>query len=201
MKLFLENILPKISSYSEKLDKLSILIDEPWVVSTNDQRFIKYIFRKDNTLLVSNSGSVVFGKWELLNRANSLMIASENSTSLYNHGFLDEAVLVLKIDGGMDYFVLLNQNKIPSLNLENYFKSKYFDEKAENQNSLIPKSRSKIQTDKGEIVIEFYTSPNTPSGGDFVFRDGVSAPNGKYKIGTMFYVHVVDGKIFKTSMF
>jgi hypothetical protein len=38
MKIFIEKILPKILSYSEKLDKLTLLIDEPWVVNDGSGR-------------------------------------------------------------------------------------------------------------------------------------------------------------------
>lgn len=59
MKIFIEKILPKILSYSEKLDKLTLLIDEPWVVNDDSQKFTKFIFRKDNSLLVSDNGNVI----------------------------------------------------------------------------------------------------------------------------------------------
>lgn len=205
MKIFIETILPKILSYSEKLDKLTLLIDEPWVVNDDNQKFTKFIFRKDNSLLVSDNGNVTLGKWDLLNKANSILLEFNNSLKLYNHGFLDEAVLILKIDGGVDYFVLVNQNKIPNLDLENYLKIKYVN-KQEGDNykenrSLTPKSRAKISSDKGEIIIEYFSSPNMPSKGDFVIQNGKSVSDGKYKIGSMFFIHVLKGEITKTSMF
>jgi hypothetical protein len=205
MRIFIEKILPKILSYSEKLDKLTILIDEPWVVNDDSQKFTKFIFRKDNSLLISDNGSVTLGKWDLLNKANSILLEFNNSLKLYNHGFLDEAVLILKIDGGSDYFVLVNQNKIPNLDLENYLESKYVNKQEginyRTKHSLTPKSRAKINSDKGEIIIEYFSSPDMPSKGDFVLQNGKNAPNGKYKIGSMFFIHVFNGEIEKTSMF
>jgi len=205
MRIFIEKILPKILSYSEKLDKLTVLIDEPWVVNDDSQKFTKFIFRKDNSLLISDNGSVTLGKWDLLNKANSILLEFNNSLKLYNHGFLDEAVLILKIDGGSDYFVLVNQNKIPNLDLENYLESKYVNKQDginyRTKQSLTPKSRAKINSDKGEIIIEYFSSPNMPSKGDFVLQNGKNAPNGKYKIDSMFFIHVFNGEIEKTSMF
>ena len=205
MKIFIEKILPKILSYSEKLDKLTLLIDEPWVVNDDSQKFTKFIFRKDNSLLISDSGNVTMGKWDLLNKANSILLEFNNSLKLYNHGFLDEAVLILKIDGGADYFVLVNQNKIPNLDLENYLENKYVKKQEgvnykENQ-SLTPKSRAKMSSNKGDIIIEYFSIPNTPSKGDFVIQNGKSASDGKYKIDSMFYIHVLNGEIIKTSIF
>ncbi|MBC7407822.1 MAG: hypothetical protein H7339_05490 [Arcicella sp.] len=205
MRIFIEKILPKILSYSEKLDKLTILIDEPWVVNDDSQKFTKFIFRKDNSLLISDNGSVTLGKWDLLNKANSILLEFNNSLKLYNHGFLDEAVLILKIDGGSEYFVLVNQNKIPNLDLENYLESKYVNKQEginyRTKHSLTPKSRAKINSDKGEIIIEYFSSPDMPSKGDFVLQNGKNAPNGKYKIDSMFFIHVFNGEIEKTSMF
>lgn len=205
MQIFIDKILPQILSYSERLDKLAMLIDEPWVVNDESQKFTKFIFRKDNSLLISDKGSVTLGKWDLLNKANSILLEFNNSLKLYNHCFLDEAILILKIDGSLDYFVLVNQNKIPDLDLENYLESKYVNKQNgvnyQRGYSLTPKSRSNINSDKGEITIEYFSIPNMPSKGDLVLQNGKNAPNGKYKIDSMFFIHILNGEIFKTSMF
>ncbi len=205
MKIFIENILPKILSYSEKLDKLTIITDEPWVIYDDNQKNIKLIFRKDNSLLISHNGSVTMGKWDLLNKANSILLEFNNSIKLYNHGFLDEAVLILKIDSGSDYFVLVNQNKISNLDIKSYLENKYYNKKEginySIKHNLIPKSRSKINSDKGEIVIECFSSAHIPSKGDLVKQNGNNAPNGKYKIDLMFFIHVFNGEIKGTSIF
>ena len=129
MKTYIENILPRISKFSEQLNKLTLLLDEPWVIVNGDGGFVKLIFKKDNSILVSKNGEVSIGKWELLNKANSLLIQIESSTKLYNHCFLDKAVMILKMDGGNEYMTLLNQNIIPDLNV-----NKYFEEKLESIN-------------------------------------------------------------------
>lgn len=49
-------------------------------------------------------------------------------------------------------------------------------------------------SDKGEIVIETEEYMN-PSIGDFVFQNGNAAPDGKYKLGFMFYILIVNGTI------
>jgi hypothetical protein len=51
-------------------------------------------------------------------------------------------------------------------------------------------------SDKGEIVIETEEYLN-PSKGDFVFQNGNVAPDGKYKLGFMWYIVIENGKIVK----
>lgn len=198
MKVFIESILPKISGFSEKLDKLTLIVDEPWVIIDDKDIHTKLIFRKDNTLLISENGNVTLGKWDLLNKAKSILLEINSSLKLYNHGFLDEGILILKIDGGSDYFVLVNQNKNPGLNFENYLEKKYMDSIPIHSK---PKSTDHIKTDKGIIMIECYFQPNMPSLNDKVFMNNLPAPNGKYKMSTLFYIHVSNGQIIETSMF
>ncbi len=122
MKTYFENILPRIISFSDKLDTLTKLIDEPWVVYNNPTE--KYIFRPDGRLIYSNSGLVTVGKWELIN-ANSILIEINNFYRLFNHGFFDNAILMLKTDGREDLFILANTNKIPSFDVEKYIEETY----------------------------------------------------------------------------
>lgn len=91
MKIFIESILPKISGFSEKLDKLTLIVDEPWVIIDDKDINTKLIFRKDNTLLISENGNVTLGKWDLLNKAKSILLEINSSLKLYNHGFLMKA--------------------------------------------------------------------------------------------------------------
>lgn len=205
MKAYLENILPKIALFSEKLDKLAYLVDEPWVLDS-PTAFTKFIFKQDNTLLISENGNVSIGKWELLNKANSILIQSNNTLKLYNHGFLDNAVLILKIDGGSDYFVLLNQNKVPNLDLEKYIDNNYIKPipigvNFNSTKKTLIKGEKKVSTDKGEITIIFFTANDLPSVGDSVLVDNRPAPDSKFRISSMFYIYTKNGLIDKTSIF
>ncbi|CAN1542459.1 hypothetical protein MCERE19_01803 [Spirosomataceae bacterium] len=204
MKAYLESILPKIASYSEKLDKLAYLVDEPWVVDSSDN-FTKFIFKQDNTLLFSENGNVSFGKWELLNKASSILIQYNNTIKLYNHGFLDSAVLILKIDGGTEYFALMNQNKVLNLDLEKYLENNYNGTNSGTyskvKNNFSTQSRKNINSNKGEITIIFNSLSDIPTVGDFVFIGSHNAPDDRYKIASMFYLYTKNGIIEKISMF
>lgn len=123
---YINSWIPKIQLYSLKLDKLSKLYNQPWVIVDRTKDFIKIIFQEKGNLTVSINGTVSDGKWELLSVANSLLLEMNGERRLYNHGFLDNALMILKLDGfNSDFLVLANQNIIPDLDVENYLTLKY----------------------------------------------------------------------------
>ena len=112
MKTYLAEIIPKIKNYSKKLDNLTLLKNQNWVV-INELKNSKlvYIFRDNYELLISQNGKVVKGKWEYLGN-NTLLIDSTEGSYLFKHGFFDENILALKVDDGKEEFVfLVNENK------------------------------------------------------------------------------------------
>ncbi|MDZ4681267.1 MAG: hypothetical protein SH848_11875 [Saprospiraceae bacterium] len=110
MQTFISDIIPKIQRFSHQLDDLTILTNQHWVVIDDiDQSKNVYIFRKNNELLVSSSGEVEKGRWEYL--GNNSLIDRRNKSYLFKHGFFDENVLALKIDGRNEYAFLINENK------------------------------------------------------------------------------------------
>ena len=70
-----------------------------------------YIFRKNNELLISSNGEVEKGRWEYLGN-NSLLIDKKDKSYLFKHGFFDENVLALKIDGREEYAFLVNKTSM-----------------------------------------------------------------------------------------
>ncbi len=111
MQTFISDIIPKIQRFSQKLDDLTILTNQHWVVMDEiDKTKNVYIFRKNNELLVSSNGVVEKGRWEYLGN-NSLLIDKKDKSYLFKHGFFDENVLALKIDGREEYAFLVNENR------------------------------------------------------------------------------------------
>src|SRR5690606_22744832 len=99
MKTFISNIIPKINEYSKKLNVLTNFVDKYWILlNEEDNTKLVYIFRGNNELLISLNGIVNKGKWEYLGK-DSLLIEKENQTFLFRHGFLDDNIFVLKVDG------------------------------------------------------------------------------------------------------
>jgi hypothetical protein len=111
MQTFISDIIPKIQRYSQKLDDLTVLTNQHWVVidEINKNKNV-YIFRKNNELLISSNGEVEKGHWEYLGN-NSLLIDKKDKSYLFKHGFFDENILALKIDGRNEYAFLINENR------------------------------------------------------------------------------------------
>jgi len=110
MKTYLADIIPKIKKYSEKLDNLTLLTNQHWVVidELKNSKLV-YIFRSNNQLLISQNGKIEKGKWEYLGN-NSLLIEKKEESYLFRHGFFDSNILALKIDGKNEFVFLVNEN-------------------------------------------------------------------------------------------
>ncbi|MFD0701771.1 hypothetical protein [Myroides pelagicus] len=111
MKTFIASIIPKIQEYSRKLDDITLLTNQHWVL-IDDIELSKtiFIFKTSNELLVATNGIVEKGKWEYLGN-QSLLIDLQDKSFLFKQGFFDENVLALKVDGKDEYSMLINENK------------------------------------------------------------------------------------------
>lgn len=111
MRTYFAGIISKIKQHSEKLDNLTLLTDNHWVVldELTNSKYV-YIFRSNNELLVAQNGKVVKGKWEYLGN-NSLLIEQDNGSYLFKHGFFDSSILALKVDGKDEFAFLINENQ------------------------------------------------------------------------------------------
>src|ERR1035437_3939985 len=111
MKTFIADIIPRLQKYSQKLDNLSLLTNQHWVVVDEiaNSKTV-YIFRPNNELLISKNGKVEKAKWEYLGN-NTLLIDLKEESYLFRHGFFDENILALKIDGREEYAFLVNETK------------------------------------------------------------------------------------------
>lgn len=111
MKTFIADIIPKIQRFSQQLDNITLLTNQHWVVIDGIQEGKSvYIFRPNGELIMSTNGRVEKAKWELLGQ-NSILVDMKNESYLFKHGFFDENVLALKIDGREEYAFLLNENR------------------------------------------------------------------------------------------
>lgn len=111
MKAYLSDILPKLQRFSKKLDNLTILTNQHWVLieRITEAKYI-YIFRSNNELLISKDGRVEKARWEYLEN-NSLLIDRKDESLIFKHGFVDENVLAIKIDSKEKYAVFINESK------------------------------------------------------------------------------------------
>lgn len=127
MIAYINSILPKIKEYSESLDRRALLVEQPWVLIDKELNYQKFIFKKNNELLMSQNGIVTTGKWEYIPGAKSLLIDRIKDKILLNQEFVDKGLIILKYDGfDNNYFCLVNENIVPDLNIERYFKSIFY---------------------------------------------------------------------------
>ena len=114
MKTYFSDLIPKIQRFSEKLDDLTHLKNHHWVL-VNEILNSKtvYIFRDNDLLLISENGAVKKAKWEYLNHT-SILIETEELTTLVNQSFVNEDTLVLNIDGSDNYAFFINETKYGS---------------------------------------------------------------------------------------
>ncbi len=147
MRTYISDIIPKIQEFSQKLDNLTLLTNQHWIVIDEIENSKNvYIFRQNNELLISQNGKVEKAKWEYLGH-NSLLIDRKNESYLFRHGFFDENILALKIDSKNEYAFLVNETKfdkeLNSLkNIIEFLNRKYID----------PQIKKNIQNATGVVV-------------------------------------------------
>lgn len=215
MKTYISDLIPKIQRYSRKLDEITLLTNQHWVVINEIEKSKNvYIFRSNNDLLLSQNGKVEKAKWEYLGN-NSLLIDKQNESYLFKHGFFDENVLALKIDGKNEYAFLINESKYDGelnsmervidflaktyLDLgvkDNIKKTVGIDFKS-HQNGSDTKEFVSYKTKVGILKI----APCIELTGQKVYKDGSPAPDGKFYLGWMTHIYVKDGIIVKETLF
>lgn len=218
MKTFISDLIPKLQRFSQKLDNLTLLTNQHWVV-IDDISVNKnvYIFQANNNLLISKNGKVEKAKWEYLGN-NSLLIDKKNESYLFKHGFFDENILALKIDSKDEYAFLINENKYDGeLNsiekVIDFLKKKYIVPDLIQSNvkttEIIVKTNKQVSENSTSLITIRDIEIEVPKKynlyiidkGQRVFFNGKKAPNGKYKIGFMEYIIVLNGIIVEKSFF
>ena len=200
MQTYLSDLIPKIQRFSKKLDDQVLLINKHWVVidELSSSKNV-YIFRPNGQLIISQNGKVEKAKWEYLDHM-SILIDRSTESYLFKHGFLDENILALKVDGRNEYAFMVNENKAGKeintmTDLVSFLELEYG-----------PGSPLIISGDQGHASISASTAggsyPNTTTlptrqgtlqikttltvgydVGDLVFLNGEPAPDGDYVYG------------------
>lgn len=208
MKVYFSNIIPRIFSYSKKLDDITLIADKFWVIidDINTTKSV-YVFRNSKELILSQNGKVKKGSWDYLGN-NSIIIDVDSESYLLKHAFLDENILVLKIDNENNYVFFINENKfefgINSLEeINQYLENKYLNNQdfKSGKNSDIEfidgYFHKKINTDKGIIIIRTKLSEGFTIGDLVYSHNGTTVQDGRYSIGWFNSILVWEGKILK----
>lgn len=214
METYFLDLIPRLQRFSQKLDNLTKLSNQHWVVvdEISNAKNV-YIFRANGELLISHNGKVEKAKWEYLGN-NSLLIDRKEESYLFKHGFLDENILALKVDSKEEYAFLVNENKfygeLNSIDKIAAFLTKTYLESPDRMNLVINGTEidNKLQIESKKIVRWLDTNKgkleirtNLSAGytyGDLVFLEGEPAPDGKYILGWpawLNYIVVTDGKL------
>lgn len=124
MNEILNYYIKTFSSKTLSLKKKGILVDKPWALIDNDGEIQKLIFKRDNGLILSKNGKVKEGHWDYFPEAMVLLIDRLDDKLLLKEQFIDDNVLILKIDGTKnDFFALANENTILDYNIPKYLNS------------------------------------------------------------------------------
>lgn len=191
MKAYIQDLVNRLSQFSEKLDNTTLFVDTPWVLIDNETNYHKYIFKRDGELVMSFNGQVQIGKWEYLTAAKSLLIDRVKDKILLNQSFFDSAVMVLKVDGtNKDLFILANETIIPDLDIKKYLQSVTYK-----KFNIITGNLTNGKT------LEIYRGVSeTPQIGMKATIDGENPEDGKYQSQTTRrYYEVKEGKIFRIT--
>ena len=106
--------------------------------------FIKIIFQEQGKLIISKNEVVSDGDYELFSVANFILLNINNEKRLYDHQFIDTALMILKLDGfSNEFLVLANQNLIPNLDVESYLNAKYSEPVLERRKQVVVSSYQK----------------------------------------------------------
>lgn len=111
MQTYISNIIPSLARFSKKLDDITLLTSKHWVI-LNETTQIKstYIFRNNKELIVSENGIVVHGTWDYLG-FNKILLKFNNNSFLFQHGFLENDILALQLDGMNKYAIFINEGR------------------------------------------------------------------------------------------
>ena len=181
----------QLRHHSLSLEKTSILIDKPWALIDDEFEMQKLIFKKNKELILSKNGQVQLGKWDYFPEAKSLLIDRNTDKILCNEAFIDNGVMILKLDGTKNrFFVLANENLVPDLNAERYLK-----EIRHQKLKIIEQKITNGRTIEIELSNEGFYFPTI---GNLVTSDGIPVEDGKYHLDgkKKFYV-ISKGRIAK----
>jgi len=126
MQNYISNLLPRLKSFSESLDKKELFVDKPWVIIDDKGNKEQFIFKRNGRLLVSMNGVGQEGNWEYERAANGLWIKLHGKNFMLKQGFVDPSVMILKLDGPSDnLWCFGNENTLGNTPIVDYLKRLY----------------------------------------------------------------------------
>lgn len=123
MNDYIKNILPRIQKYGKQLNQQEVFVDKSWILIDEHENNHEYIFMRDGRLIMSVDGKVKEGKWELLPNGK-LLVNRIHDTILLENAFIDKAIMILKISGEHNPFMVINPEILKSKDIQTYLEEK-----------------------------------------------------------------------------
>ena len=120
-----DKIVRQLRNHSASLKMENIFVDKLWTIIDDDQEIQRLLFKQDRSLIMTKNGQVKHGTWDYLPEARSIVINRKSDSILCNEAYIDEGVMILRLDGtDNQFFTLANANVIPDLDITKYLKTK-----------------------------------------------------------------------------
>lgn len=110
MKTFILNTLSQIPSVNKQMDCKSIIKSCEWLVFNDQQseEVEKFLFLKDDKLLVSVNGKSSYSQWQYMRVNSSLLLDDGDNKYMFKIIVCTKDLILLKIDGTDTFSFLLN---------------------------------------------------------------------------------------------
>lgn len=110
MKTFILNTLSQIPSVNKQMDCKSIIKSYEWLVFNDQQseEVEKFLFLKDDKLLVSVNGKSSYSQWQYMRVNSSLLLDDGDNKYMFKIIVCTKDLILLKIDGTDTFSFLLN---------------------------------------------------------------------------------------------
>jgi hypothetical protein len=138
MKYYVSQIIPRLSSFSKKLDKIAAICDRKWTIVDGEDEPTTYIFRDKNELLMVKGGVVKKAKWDVVNK-DDIVIEQNEEILMFKQAFIDENIFVLNLFNTNNYLHLVDSEKVVAKTikeLENILNKRYLVEKSKPSQSV-----------------------------------------------------------------
>lgn len=121
--------LSKFEGFNIPVQNIGITIDKTWCQIQDNQVTIKFIFRKNNIVLVENQDGVFTGHWEFINDSRTLFIELNNERKLLQAKYISPDLVIFFNEFSKSYLLWANNlvhtifdsNKIIKSHIEKNF--------------------------------------------------------------------------------
>lgn len=130
MKTFIFSLPARLRSFNEKLDVKGALCGKSWEVFNDEGAKQLFIFNTDGTLLITLNGKVIKSSWQYIPANSSVLITTDDETTMFRPAFYDNMIFALQQDGVERYMFMIDEQQksaFPEITLKAL--NEYFEEK------------------------------------------------------------------------